>query len=664
VQSGGVNFGQGNQITILGNVIGTQIQQVIDPAQLPPALHQVRPARADFTGREALLDEISAAIDGGARMIGLFGMGGVGKTELACKLVERLDARYPDAQIFLDLHGTEARALTREEILAHMIRSFHPLADLPEGVEALQASSRSVLHGRRTVLLLDNAREAGQVSGIDLPTGCLLLLTSRQRIYLPGLMAFDLGSLSSAEAQAMARRIAPRIANQAAELARLCGNLPLALRVSASTVQQRRDLRVGDFLQRLEEVENRLKLTGVEACLRLSLDLCPGDLQSFWARLGVFPADFDSQAAAVVWELDEAEGREALSDLALNSLVEYEAAGDRYRLHELARLVADQRCSPADREVSQRRHAAYYLEELREARVIFLDGPEAAGTGLHRFELEWENIRAGQAWAAGRADQDRAAAEMCKEYPAVGGSLLELRRPARQLISWLEAAVKVCQSLNDQHTEAEYRGWLGMALAAVGEEKQAIENAKTAWAMLRRLGEWQAAWKWYGSLGNIWLDRGEPEKAIFLFEMALEAAREVEDRQMEGLWLANLGIALARKGDYRQAIEHLEQALEIARQSDSSRDQIVCLGNLGSVYLYLEEYAKASRYLNQALEIAQQVGDQRGEADQLANLGLALRAQGQIGSAREAWSRAREIFQEIEDPAAEQVERWLLANPG
>ena len=445
------------------------------------------------------------------------------------------------------------------------------------------------------------------------------------------------------------------------DLARLCGYLPLALSLTGSALQQRRDLPVNDYLQRLQDVERRLELTGVEATLRLSYDLLPGELQLRWTTLSAFPAGFSHAAAAAIWQLDQAAGREILSELLLESLLEYDEAADRYRLHDMARLVAQKLCPPQESLASRARHAQVYLDILRQANRMFLDGQVSALAGVRLFDLEWENFQAGQAWAAGMAAQDQQASALCQDYPAAGATLLDLRRPPRQLIHRLEAAIAACQRLDDLEGEAEYRGWLGLIYAALGEAKLAIQHQKEAIFLLRRSGDWERSWVWFGSLGNQWLDQGQPENALLLFDIALDAAREAGDRRMEGVWLANMGIACTQQKEYSQALDYLGQALEIARARHDPRDELLNLGNLGAVYLSLKDYPKASECLNQALDIARQIDDRRSQADQLANLGLVHRALGQIEPARHAWSQALAIFRLYQDPRADRVESWLNA---
>jgi len=345
------------------------------------SLHQLPAPPADFTGREAELAELETAIEtGGVTISGLRGMGGVGKTALALKLAEQLAPRYPDAQFYLDLKGTDPTPLTAAEALAHVVRAYHPTARLPESEGELGGLYRSVLHGQRALLLMDNAANRAQVEPLLPPAGCLLLVTSRQHFVLPGLRALNLDALPPDDARRLLLKIAPRSEACASEIAELCGYLPLALRLAGSALAERADLSPARYLERLRDKQTRLGL--VDASLSLSYELLREELQQRWAMLAVFPGTFDGTAAAAAWAMDPEPAADALSELVRHSLVEWDAETSRYRLHDLARLFADARLGAAERATVQRRHAAHYEAVLHATDQLYQQGGEALLRGL------------------------------------------------------------------------------------------------------------------------------------------------------------------------------------------------------------------------------------------------------------------------------------------
>ncbi len=320
-----------------------------------PSLHQLPPPPPDFTGREKELDELLDRLGQGVTISGMQGLGGVGKTALALKLAERIKDRYPDAQIYLDLQGAGTSPLSPIKAMEHVIRAYHPTAKLPESLSELSAIYHSSLHNQRALLLMDNARGRQQVEPLIPPTGCVLLVTSRQHFKLPGMFDQNLDALPRADAIKMLLNIAGRIGDQADEIARLCGDLPLALRVAAGALAERPNLTPADYARRLADAKQRLNhLKEVDVALNVSYEMLNEEQRRLWRALSIFPQTFDDEAVAAVWEMERDAAQDALGDLMKWSLVEFSVETKRYRLHDLARLFAGAKLSIA-REIGDRR---------------------------------------------------------------------------------------------------------------------------------------------------------------------------------------------------------------------------------------------------------------------------------------------------------------------
>src|SRR3954471_6283819 len=321
-------------------------------------LHQLPTPPADFTGRQEDLEFLRSRLaqGGTGTIFGLRGMGGVGKTTLALKLAQELKPQFPDAQIYLDLKGVDPQPLTAAQAMAHVVRSFYPEARLPESEAELASLYRSVLDGKCVLLLMDNAgQNKKQVEPLIPPSTCLLLVTSRFWFTLPGLIDRDLDEMSEEEAGNLLLRIAPRIDNAADEIARLCGRLPLALRLAGSALGERPALSPAEYPRRFRE--GKEKLAPVEASLQTSYDLLPERRQLLWRLLAVFPETFELEAAAAVWDLEGDDASVDLGELVRCSLVDWEEKEGRYRLHDLAREFARQEITAAERVEAKRQHA-------------------------------------------------------------------------------------------------------------------------------------------------------------------------------------------------------------------------------------------------------------------------------------------------------------------
>jgi len=470
---------------------------------------------------------------------------------------------------------------------------------------------------------MDNARDAQQVEPLIPPPSCMLLVTSRQHFILPGLVPKNLDALSPSDARALLVRIAPRLAQEkrdnASDLARLCGYLPLALRSVASALAARINLSPADYVLKLMDAQERLKLTATDASLQLSYDLLTADLQKRYRALAVFPDSFDAAGAAAVWEAEASVADEALGELLVYSLLEFNPASVRYRLHDLVRVFAGAQLDGAERMPAQLTHAGHYKEVLAAADGLYLQGGESVTKGLALFDVEWGNIQAGQAWAAAHASEDNAAAQLCGQYPDAGTYCLLLRLHPRDRIRWLDAGLAAARQLKD-------RGAEGMHLS---------------------------------NLGNAYDSLGEYRRAIEFHEEALVINREIGDRRGEGQNLGNLGLAYYSLGEFRRAIEFHEQALVIDRDLGDRHGEGQDLGNLGLAYRSLHEYRRAIEFHEQSVQIACEIGSRSSEGIALLNMSLDFDALGDRAKAIANAEAALIIFEQIEHPAVKKVRKQL-----
>lgn len=623
------------------------------------SLHQLPPPPGDFTGRENELAQLTAAVEDGGAVIGLFGMDGLGKTVLALKLAQQLTLRYPDAQFYLDLKGTSSQPLTPAEGMSHVIHSYHSTAQLPRSKAELSAVYRSVLYEQRTILVMDNAASRDQIEPLLPPPSCLLLFTSHQHFTLPNLHSLKLKRLPNNDARDLLLKIAPHLQGSSAdEIAKLCGYLPLALRLAGSALAGPVDSAF--YLEQLRDAQTRLNF--VDASLSLNYNLLDTELQRLWCLLSVFPATFDRAAVSSVWEMDDTPIQDALNSLAGCSLVEWNSAISRYRLHDLARLFAGSRLKEDDHTLAHRRHATHYEAVLRAAKELYLQGDESVQRGLALFDLEWPNIQTGQAWAAEHLQEDDAAALLCNHYPDAGIPCLGLRLRSRELVRWLKAAVEAAQRLKDRGGEGAHMGNLGTAYHSLGQVESALRNYEQALAIARDIRDRRSEGVHLGNLGTAYRDRGQMEKAIEHYEQALAIAQEIGDRQMEGAGLGSLGTTYLTRGQVEKAIDHYEQSLAIARDIGDRKGEGVRLENLGSAYLDLGQVKKAIEHYEKSLTIARDIGDRDMEGTVLGNLGRAYCALKQTEKAIGHYEQSLAIAQDIGDRKGEGVRLGSLGS--
>ena len=625
------------------------------------ALHQLRAPVGDFVGRELEIDTLINALRRQSRacITGISGMGGIGKTELALLVAERLRDAYPDAQFFLNLQGTDANPRSPQEAMEICIRAFlGPEAKLPEDSEQLSHLYRSALSGKRVLLLLDNAADSAQVRPLLPPPGCAVLVTSRQSVALPGMTPLTLHPLNEEEAQQMLLEIAPRAEPAAQQICKLCGYLPLALRAAGSLLAITVDLDPVNYAGQLQDERSRLERIGTEgveidvaASFNLSYARLTPEAARVFRLLAVFPFTFDGVAEEVVCA---DEGHVQLSDLVRRSLGLYDESTKRYRLHDLTRLFARAKLSEEERADGQKRFATHYGHVLAIANGLCLQGGESLLPGLSLFDLEWGNIQAGHAWVTAQAGSGAADMErLSMGYPDAGVYILDLRQHSSERIRWLEIALAAARQLQHREGEGVTLGNLGLAYADLGETRRAIQFHEQYLAIARELGDRRGQGNALASLGIAYRNLGETRRAIQFHEQYLAIARELGDRRGEGKAIGNLGLAYADLGETRRAVQFHEQDLAITRELGDRRGEGAAIGNLGLAYLNLSETHRAIQFFEQALLIDREIGDHRGEGVALGNLGIAYFSLGEIRQAIQFYERQLGIVREIGDRRGE-----------
>jgi tetratricopeptide (TPR) repeat protein len=652
-----------------GTVIGTQIgTQIINQAHVATSLHQLRAPVADFVGREKEIAQLvqqlrqAAGTGAAAAISGVRGMGGIGKTELAYAVAAKLGDAFLDAQLLIDLRGASTNPLTPEAALQAVIRAFEREARLPDDIDQLRSIYCSTLAGKRALILADDAKDAAQVCPLLPPSGCALLITTRNRFALPGMQPLDLGTLPPAEAEQLLLEICPRIGAQAVQLAGLCGYLALALRVSASllanssrSVERYLEQLAAERLKHLSDPDD--PQASVEASLRLTYDALAPAAQAALGQVSVFPASFDLAAAQAIVQI-EGDAEAFLDLLQRRSLLEWDAQVQRYSLHELVRVFAAARLDDAD--VVRLRHVRYYADVAAAADNLYLEGGTATLTGLALFDKERANIDAGWDWAcahAGDSDADALLLSYADATAYTGNLRYDTRR---ERIPQLEALLAAAQRSKNPDAEGVALGNLGLAYITLGEARRAIDYFEQDLAIARAIGDQRSEGNALGSLGLAHAALGDTHQAISFYEQDLAIARTTGDRRGEGITLGNLGEAYAVLGDVRQAISCYEQSFVIAREIGDQRSEGQILGSMGNAYATLGKARQAIGFYEQALTVFRDIGDRLGEGNSLGNLGIAYQDLGETRQAIDYYEQRLVIAREISDRRGEALGSWNL----
>ncbi|GAA0914674.1 AfsR/SARP family transcriptional regulator [Nonomuraea longicatena] len=617
------------------------------PAQLPRSV-------SDFTGRAGQLrwlDEHREDHAGGPVTIALTGAAGVGKTALALYWAHRARERFPDGQLYVDLRGFASMPPVRpEQALARLLRSLGVAAEqVPPDADEAAALYRTLLADKRVLVLLDNASTPDQVRTL-LPgaPACLALVTSRDR--LSGLVALDgarelpLGVLDAAEARALLGRIlgADRISQEsgaAAELARLCDHLPLALRIAAINLSRQPERAVADAVTELAGSDRlgALQVDGDgQAAVRAAFDqsyaaLDPAD-QRLFRILGLSPCpDLTAQTSAVLAGGPAGPVQRALDRLERTHLILRTAPG-RYGFHDLIRLYARELATPEERDGALSRLFGFYLRVADEAKRLLY--PQALQLAARPRPPSAAQARPDTAVRP----HPPSAAPARRPLPA---SAPQARLDPLGHPSPASAATAGFDTVAQTESSPLTFGAPAAALAWLDAERSGLVAAITHAA---EDGPREVAWRLADTLrGYLSLRRDHDWPAVA--EAARTAAAQDGDLSAQAATELSMAQACQSRGLHQQAFDHYTQALRLARRAGWRECECAVLNNLGNVHWKLGRLQEAADHYGKAIAISRQTGQNTIHATSLANLSMVHRSQGRLTRAadlqHEALGRCR-----------------------
>jgi DNA-binding SARP family transcriptional activator len=674
------------------------------PAAVPRAVpRQLPTAHRHFVGRQAALSVLTGLADqaaGGSAPVVvavISGTGGVGKTALALHWAHQAGERFADGQLFANLRGfggNDAPVTPAEAMRGFLEALGVPAERIPGSIDAQAVLYRSMLAGRRVLVLLDNAHDPDQVRPLLPGTpGALVLVTSRNA--LTGLMAdgaqpVTLDLFTDKEARdLLGRHLGPaRVVAEPVAIDNLvarCAGLPLALAIAAARASTRPAHSLDVFASELADPSRRLdaldtldpgtKLRAVFSWSYRQLSPAAADL---FRCLGL-PAgpDISAPAVASLAGVPIVDARRLLAELTEAHLLT-EPVPHRYTHHDLLRAYAREQAhthdSDSTRLAAEHRLLDHYLhsahaaaQRLHAHRLPVTIAPARAGTAPEHpsdnaqaiawFTAEHRTMLAAIARAA-EIGLDLHAWQLAWTL----ASYLDWRGHWHDLAATQTAALAAAKRLGAADAEAHTRRLLARAHRRLGRLDEAYEHAREALELARTAGDEAAQAHAHISVGTICERQERHGLALEHSREALDLYRRLADPVGQATALNNICVDHTALGEYTPALAAGQQALAILEEAGHRPGQAATWDSIGYTHHCLGDHRSAIACYHRAIQLHRAVGNRFFEADTLAHLGDTYAAAGDGDDAQSAWQQALVILTELQHPSAAGIRAKLDAS--
>ncbi|MFG2287660.1 BTAD domain-containing putative transcriptional regulator [Streptomyces sp. NPDC048595] len=648
-----------------------------------PVPRQLPPPPPVFTGRGRAMAELDRLLEppsahgGTVPIAGIGGSGGIGKTCLALHWAhQRLD-RFPEGQLYLNLRGFEPSGTptTVASALRDLLDSLGaPEGSVPTGLNARAGLYRSLIQGRRILVILDNARDAEQVLPLlpGSPT-CVVIVTSRH--HLAGLVTthdarlLTLGPLSSADAASLlTRRLGRERVHKepaaAAGLLQLCGGLPLAISIIAARAAIHpafplraliRDLHgAGGALDTLDAGDDSADLRAVFAS---SYGALSAAARRLFPLLGLHAGpDIGLAAAAALAGAEPRQVGRALTELVRSHLVTAHRP-DRYTMHDLLSAYAAELAAadPTSRSAFERLvdhylHTAHAADRLLSphgepiALPPALPGAAPGRPADHQAALAWftaeRAVLTSLVAQAGHTELHAKAWQLAAALP----TFLARRGHWDELTATQYAGLEAATALADRSYQARAHRELGNSCCETGRFDAAHTHLERALALYRELGDTVGQAHTHLNLGWLWERRGDQQKGLEHDLLALDRFEAADHETGRARALNAAGWDHAQLGKYEEAADFCREALALQQHLGDRRGEANTWDSLGYALQHLGDHRQAADCFRRSLRLNEDLGHQYNQAETLEHLGDTHQAGGDSAAARAAWQRAADLL--------------------
>lgn len=643
-----------------------------------------------FTGRLELLRRLDSFLDAGpaSPIVALHGMPGVGKTELAVHWAHRHRDDFPDGMVLLDMRGYgSGRPLTPDHSISMLLdRLGVPADQIPVDPGRRPIVLSRALANRRTLLVLDNVRDAEQVVPLlDVTSDCFMLLTSRNRLRFlairEGAHTLAVPEMNVEESLDLLRSTIKddRVANDEQgllEIARLSNGLPLALKITGRHIADRPRETPGQLAEQLkarrdllfldEEDEESISLSAV---FSWSYEALAPDTARLFRLMGLHPGSrVSSECTAALVGTSPKVAAKHLENLARVNLLDHDVAS-RYRVHDLLREYAAGRAQECDspearRNAIERLLTWYVLTSAEASRRLSPQSPPVPELptavevtpllfttdqdALDWCALERENLVAATRIAAANGFHEHA-----WRIPAAVQEVFERSGYHDDLLTSHELALESARATGQVDAEIGTLNNLGLMYLNVHRPDEAFDHFQAGLDIARRQGHRPGEAVCLHNLGIVHFERGDDRKALELYGRALEINRDLDAGEGVAFGLHRIGMAYHRLGDLLEAKRSFDEALRIRVEIGHVRGQGATLTALAALHQALGELDEALECCHRALRIHRLTGDRIETGHALMTLAAIEFDHGDLGSAHDHASEAASLADELHDTTAQ-----------
>jgi tetratricopeptide (TPR) repeat protein/transcriptional regulator with XRE-family HTH domain len=607
-------------------------EQLSDAARRPSG-SQLPPAPAAFTGRHDvlrhLIDHLSAGADAhpAVPIVAIDGMAGAGKTALAIQAAHEIADLYPDGPLFIDLHGF-TESIEPDDASAVLARTLRTLGvagqRIPTDLDQRSALYRTLLAGRRHLIILDNAATAAQVRPL-LPgaAGCAVLITSRSKLAgLGTARPVSIAPLTSAEAVDLFGKLAGEVDDPALlpRVVELCGRLPLAVQLVAARYADQPDAGLADLVRRLDPAGNSLaELRGehvsVAAAFGLSYRQLSPEHQRIFRLMSLNPSPaMDESAVAAAADRPLEKVWRILEDLVdRHLLIEDQPAV--YTFHDLLRVYSTQLClaenSASDRSTTTERLEQHYLQTAAAAMDLLYPWEKERRPDVARSTGRLTTTAVAERWI------DRETATLLKlatDVPALSPTIcgtihrhLQARSRVVEVEPLYRSTLSAVSAAGDERAMATATANLGLAVQLQGRFVEARELFSRAVELSARTGA--VVNEVIATIGLGEIDRlsGNHQQAGTQYQGALELSERAAYLAGQCQSLVGIGDIQCTTGAFADAADSYGRSLTIARSIGESFAQINAGVGLGDVHYDLGRFDQAIDEYQRALEAAERI---------------------------------------------------------